>query len=103
MGALSKIVEKVFLSQILKHLEFNKLISHHHHSSVKGRSTQTLVTELHDSLVENFNTGEDTALIVLDQSKAYNVVDHYILLQKLKMIGFTNQALKIMESFLKER
>ena len=103
VGALSKIVEKIFLSQILGHLERNGVISHHHHGSVKGRSTQTLINELHDALVDNLNTGVDTALLILDQSKAYDVVDHHILLQKLKLLGFSNQALKILTSFLTER
>ena len=33
VGALSKIIEKVFLTQILKHLDKNNLISHQHHRS----------------------------------------------------------------------
>ena len=35
VGALSKIVEKVFLIQIMKHIEKNELITHQHHGSVK--------------------------------------------------------------------
>ena len=41
--ALAKIVERVFLQQMLKHMEDNALIAHSHHGSVKRKSTQTLV------------------------------------------------------------
>ena len=41
-----------------------------------------------------------TALLILDQSKAYDVIDHKILLSKLQLLGFTNQATRLMSSFL---
>ena len=46
---------------------------------------------------------DDSALICLDQSKAYEIVNHQILLRKLTAIGFTRQATEIMKSFLSER
>ena len=62
-----------------------------------------MITELYDVLVENSVNQIDAALIILDQSKAYDVVDHVILLKKLEIIGFTPQTLKMMASFLSDR
>ena len=39
----------------------------------------------------------------MDQSKAYDIVCHYILLRKLKVIGFSNQAIKMFTCYLKDR
>ena len=78
--ALSKILEWVLLKQIINHLEVNQLISHAHHRAVKGKSTQTVVIELYDRLMENLTKGDDSVLVLLDQSKAYKIVSHNIFL-----------------------
>ena len=54
--AISKLVEKVLLRQILKHLKDNQLIHQSHHGSVRGKSTQILVVQLHDILMEDLQT-----------------------------------------------
>ena len=46
--ALSKIIEKVLMRQMLAHLTDNNVISPNHHGSVPGRSTQMLILDLHD-------------------------------------------------------
>ena len=103
MPALSKIIERVYLEQLIKHLDQNKLIGHQHHGAIKGKSTQTLISELHDNLMEDDTKGQESALLILDQSKAYNLVSHDLLLKKLEIIGFQPQALRIMKSFLENR
>ena len=103
VAALSKVIERVMLQQILQHLKSNGLVGHQHHGAVKGMSTQTLVTELQDLLVEDRNKGLESFLIALDQSRAYDIVSHEILIEKLEVIGFKPQAVKIMKSFLGER
>ena len=101
--ALSKILERVLLAQMMNHMEVNNLISHAHHGAVKGKSTQTVVAEIYDRLLVNLNEDDDSALILLDQSKAYEIICHKILCKKLRIIGFTNQATKIIRNFLKDR
>ena len=103
VAAISKIIERVYLKQILEHLSRNKLVGHSHHGALKFKSTQSLVTEVYDKLLEDFNNGIDTALITIDQSKAYEVVSHKILIEKMKIIGFLPQALQLMSSYLSER
>ena len=100
--AISKIIERVYLDQLLQHLNQNGLIGHQHHGAIKGKSTQSLITELHDILVEDNTNGQEAALII-NQSKAYNLVSHKLLLKKLEIIGFQPQTLRIMKSFLENR
>ena len=101
--AISKIIERVYLRQMLNHLDENNLVNHSHHGGMKGKSTQSILIEVHDNLVEALENGEDTALVIIDQSKAFEIIDHEILLAKLIIIGFSNQAIKIMRSYLKDR
>ena len=103
LTALSKVIEKVYLSQITKHLADNELIGQAHHGAVPMKSTQTLVSELHDILVENYTKRQEAVLIILDQSKVYNIVSHDILLEKLSKIGFQPQEISIMKNYMKNR
>ena len=100
VSALSKIIERVLLKQIQEHLDINNLVGQQHHGAVRGKSTQTLVSELQDILAEDISHGRETVLIALDQSKAYDLVSHDILLGKMKILGFKQQAINIMSSFL---
>ena len=103
VSALSKVIERVLLKQILDHLESNHLIGQQHHGAVRGKSTQTLVSELQDLLVEDAALKMEAVLIALDQSKAYDLVSHTILLDKMRILGLKNQAINIMANFLSER
>ena len=62
-----------------------------------------LITELHDLLVEDFTKNQESILIILDQSKAYDIVSHNILLSKMKAIGYQPQALRITKTFMEGR
>ena len=84
----------------MTYIKDKKLINHH--GGLAGKSTQTLLLEVHDRLVQTLSSGQEAALLVLDQSKAYNIVQHDILLKMLEILGFKNQALNIMKSFLSE-
>ena len=103
VAAISKVIERILLGQILVHLRDHDLVGHAHHGAVRNKSTQSLVTELHDSLLDDLRHGTDTAVIALDQSKAYKIVDHKILLRKLQALGFKPQASKLMSSYLQDR
>ena len=48
--SLAKIIERVYLRQILNHLETNDLINHSHHGGIRNKSTLTIITEIHDNL-----------------------------------------------------
>ena len=101
--ALTKVIEHILLHQIMDHLNRHNLIKHGHHGAIMGKSTQSLVAEVHDRLIENMTQGTESALIILDQSKAYNVVSHKILIQKLELLGFRSQAKDLMGNFLSKR
>ena len=71
VNAIAKIVENVLLKQWVEHLNTHDLIKHGHHGGSKGKSTQSLVLEIFNELVENKAEGKAIALILMDQSKAF--------------------------------
>ena len=103
VSSISKIIEKMLLKQMLEHLEAGELVNHAHHGARKSKSTQTLAMELYNKLLENVRNDKEIALITLDQSKAFKIVDHEILLKKMRHIGFTDKTLKTLKSYLTTR
>ena len=101
--ALSKIAEKAIMRQIMSHLDNNKLINTNHHRSVPGHSTQTLILELHDKLTQSLEMDDhDTALILIDQSKAYNLVPHSILIDKLRILNYSEKMIITIKNYLQD-
>ena len=101
--ALSKVIEKCILKQVLKYLQVNQFINHSHHGSVQNKSTQTLIQEIYEMLLTTMEKGETAAFIQLDQSKAYDVVSHPILLRKMQALGFNHKTVSIFRSYLADR
>ena len=100
---LAKIIEKVVFHQIAQHLDRQKLIPHNVHGSRPHHSPVTALISLYDNVIEKYEAGEVTAVIGLDQSAAFNVVDHQLLVARLELIGFDNNSLKWMKSYLSDR
>ena len=88
---------------MMTYLNENNYIDHSHHGSVTGKSTQTLVQEIYDILLTSLENKETSAYIQLDQSKAYNVVCHSLLLQKIEALGFNQKTMNIFRSYLNQR
>ena len=51
----------------------------------------------------NVNSGELNSLVFLDIKKAFDTVDHGVLLQKLARYEIKDNSLKLTESYLKDR
>ena len=58
-----------------------------------------IVTML-DEWVYSLERGDYSAVIILDQSAAFNVVWHPLLLEKLKIIGVQENTIKLFKSYL---
>ena len=59
--------------------------------------------ELYDPLIEALENNEDAALIIIDQSKAHEMIPHLLLLNKLEFIGFDLSTMDLMKSYLDQR
>ena len=103
LPAIGKIIDKCLCVQIIQHLNENNLIPDQHHGGIKNKSTITALVTILDSWTEKLENGQDMAVILLDQSAAYDIIDHRLLCAKMKVIGFSQPTLSLFESYLKDR
>ena len=82
---LSKVLEKVVFSQMVEYLEKNKLIHPNLHGSRAGHNTSTALIQLYDRWVEEVEDGNMVGVLFCDQSAAFDLCDHNLLIEKLRL------------------
>ena len=100
---LIKIFERVIRKHLVKHLEDNEILPDSQHGFRKNRSCLTQLIEHVDSVLKALNDGSEVDVIYLDYSKAFDKVDHNILLTKMRQYGITGPLYDWIESFLRNR
>ena len=85
------------------HLETNGLFCGGQHGFRSGRSCLTQLLHHLDDILQGLLTGADVDTIYLDYAKAFDKVDHKLLLRKLRIYGFPNKLVNWIESFLTNR
>ena len=83
LPVISKVLERAIFEQMIQYLEGNNLLHPSHHGFRSHHSTVTALIEMYDQWVEGFENGMLSAVVMLDLSAAFDVVDHSILIQKL--------------------
>ena len=101
---LSKVLERVVLSQTNEHLSKNKLI-HYLQSAYKAKhSTESALLKVMSDLLNATDEGNVSVLALLDLSSAFDTIDHDILLKRLHItFGFDGTVLKWFTSYLQDR
>ena len=103
LSSLAKIIDKAANTQITKYLITNKLLLHEHNGGIAGRSTMSAVTEMLDEWANSLEQGQHIAILALDQSAAFDIVYHPILLKKFEKLGFNTLTMKFFKSYLQNR
>ena len=70
---------------------------------MKGKSTEDTVVALTEYLYENLNSKRHSIAVFIDFAKAFDTVDHCIMLNKLEAYGIRGLALDLFRSFLSNR
>ncbi len=103
LPVFSKIFEKVIFIQLYKYLNSNKLLYSSQYGFREGHSTEFAALEMIDRVVQQMDNDEIPINIFLDLSKAFDTLDHKILLHKLKHYGIKDKSLKLFQSYLFDR
>lgn len=100
---LSKIFEYCFLYNFESFLTKYKIISENQFGFRANMSTMNAVDLIISKIVSHMENGECPAGVFCDLSRAFDCVDHDLLLQRFFKIGVRGNPLKWSESFLKNR
>ena len=100
LNILSKIFEKAMYSRLIDFLETQKILIQHQFGFRKQHSTYMALMILVDKLTKTLENGEYVLGVFLDFSKAFDTVDHNILISKLYHLGIRGVALEWFQSYL---
>ena len=103
LPCISKIFERVIYDRFAFFFKTNDIISEKQFGFRKKHSTQNALTLLTDKLAEKIDKSETSIAIFLDLAKAFETVDHQILLEKLHHYGIRGLPLELMKSYLSGR
>uniref|UniRef100_UPI003AF53422 reverse transcriptase domain-containing protein n=1 Tax=Thiolapillus sp. TaxID=2017437 RepID=UPI003AF53422 len=104
LSFVSKIIEKLVLSQLSDHLSANSLYNRFQSAYRPGHSTETALLKIVNDLLLALDDGNVSLLALLDLSAAFDTIDHSILLHRLHHdFGIQGTALDWFSSYLTNR
>ena len=103
LPTLSKILEKIVVKQMHDFLSKEGKLNPLQSGFRQHLSTQTALLKVTEDLRKSLDSGDVAILTLLDFSKAFDSVDHDILLAKCGKLGFAASSLRWLETYLRDR
>ena len=103
LSVISKVFEKVVFMQLSDYLSENRLLYEFQSGFRSSYSTDTCLIHLTDYIKLENDKGNFTGMVLLDLQKAFDTVDHTILLNKLKWLGADDLTVQWFRSYLTGR
>ena len=103
LPALSKVFERIVYDQLSNYLEHHNLITSCQFGFRKRYNTELAVTLFTDQIRQAMDQGKLTGAVFIDLQKAFDTVEHSILLSKLPFYGIKDTELAWIKSYLSNR
>lgn len=103
LSQLSKILEKCLKKRLMSFLEENNLLSTNQFGFIKNKSTDDAIFQLTSNLYKALDDSEKALAIFLDLAKAFDTVNHSILLSKMETLGIRGLPLSLFKNYLSSR
>jgi len=103
LSFFSKIFEKIMYNHVLQYMTKNDAFYDRQFGFRQKHSTQLAIITLVDKITKSLDSGDIVISVFLDLKKAFDTVDHCILLNKLSAYGIRGNTLKWFKSYLTER
>ena len=103
LTSISKLFKKVVFTQLYDYFHKNQLFFPSQYCFRKLHSTEFAALELTDRILKDIDDRDVSLAIFMDLSKAFDTLDHHILLKKLNYYGFEGPALDWFSSYLTGR
>lgn len=99
----SKIFEKIIKTRLVTFMETNNIISRNQFGFRKGLSTEDALVNFMTPVYEHMNNGNKVGALLIDITKAFDTVNHNILLHKMYCMGIRGTSYSLIKSYLRER
>lgn len=103
LSNISKIFEKIIYIRMYEYLELNNLLCKEQFGFRKNLGTQLALFSFVNSVAEALDESHCTAGIFCDLSKAFDCVDHHLLINKMLNLGFGYPIVELLKSYLRGR
>ena len=100
---ISKIFEKLMCSRMQNFISRNNILSRNQFGFRQGLNTNDAILQLVDECILALDKRNYFITVLLDFKKAFDTVNHEILIKKLYRIGFRGTSLMWFRSFLTDR
>ena len=98
-----KTLEHIVFSSIMEHLDHHGILNNFQHGFRKQHSCETQLVNTIEDLARGLNSREQIDMLILDFSKAFDVVGHRLLLAKLEHYGIRDGNLAWVTDWLTGR
>ena len=99
----SKIFERLVYNRMIEYIEKNNILSKNQFGFQKNKSTELAISTIVSKISNSFEKKDSCYCIFLDFAKAFDTVNHEILLEKLKYYGVNDKAFLWFKSYLSNR
>ena len=99
----SKIIEKVIHDQTQAFLDENKILYRFQSGFRKNVSTDSSLSYLNIKIATGFEFGLYTGMILIDLQKAFDTINHEILITKMEYLGFSKEVILWFKSYIAKR
>ena len=103
LPCFSKILEKIMYNRLISFIKKHDILYSKQFGFRKNHSTETAIIDLVTKLTDAIDKNKFTAGIFLDLSKAFDTVNHSIIIAKLQHYGIRGIALEWFKNYLTNR
>ena len=102
LPVFSKILERAVHKMVYTFLQQHNLLSVYQSGFRSLHSTSTRLTDITNTLLQDIDKGNSQA-VFLDLTKAFDTLDHSVLLDKLASLGFSKASVQWFKAYLTDR
>jgi hypothetical protein len=103
LPCFSKILERLIFNRLYNFLSANDILHDNQYGFRKNHSTDLALLDIYNKISSALSNKEHSIGIFLDLSKAFDTIDHSILVSKLYHYGIRGLPLSLLSNYLQDR